>query len=190
MRRRTLLAGALALIAISTGCGTSGALEARCSRPTSAIFVLAAQSVPQATLIPCVDALPSGWSPGGSEIVDGRMTFWLNSDRAGVHALEVDLTRSCDVSDAVEVAPAPEEVGTRRFEEPISLRPSYSGNRYYLFSGGCITYRYRFGPGASTTLALEADEALSFTPRAAVVAAVEHDLGLSLCGVGAPPCAG
>lgn len=185
-----VLAGALALSALSTACGTSGALEAQCSRPASAIFVLAAQSVPGATLIPCVKALPSGWSTEGSEIVDGRMTFWLNSDRAGVRALEVDLTPSCDVSDAVEVAPAPEEVGTRRYEQPISLEPSYSGNRYYLFPGGCITYRYRFQAGASTTLALEADEALSFTPRAVVVAAVENDVGLSPCGVGAPPCAG
>jgi hypothetical protein len=118
------------------------------------------------------------------------MTFWLDSDRAGVHAVEVDLTPTCDVSDAVEVAPSPGEAGTKRYEQPISLRPSYRGNRYYLFSGGCITYRYRFRPGASTTLALEADEALSFTPRAVVVAAVERDLSLSLCGVGAPPCAG
>jgi hypothetical protein len=185
-----MLAGVLALFAISTACEPTGALAVQCSRPGSPILVLAAQSVPEATLIPCVNAFPSGWSPGGSEIVDGRITFWLNSDRAGVHALEVDLTRSCDFSGAVEVAPAPDEIGTRRYEEPISLRPSYSGNRYYLFSGGCITYRYRFGPGASTTLALEADEALSFIPRAVVVAAVEHDLGLSLCGVGAPPCAG
>jgi hypothetical protein len=185
-----VLAGVLALLAISTACEPTGSLAAQCSRPSSPMIVLAAQSVPDATLIPCVQAFPSGWSAGGAEIVDGRMTFWLNSDRAGIHALEVDLTGSCDVSDAVEVAPAPDEAGTRRYEEPISLRPSYSGNRYYLFSGGCITYRYRFRAGASTTLALEADDALSFTPRAVVVAAVERDLGLSLCGVGAPPCAG
>ena len=190
MRRLTALAGVLALSAISTACETSGALEAQCSRPGSAIFVLGAQSVPEATLIPCVKALPSGWSTGGSEIVDGRMTFWLNSDRAGAHALEVDLTRSCDVSDAVEIPPAPEEVGTRLYEEPISLQPSYSGNRYYLFSGGCITYRYRFQAGVPTMLFLEAGEAVSFAPRAVVVAAVEHDVGLSLCGIGAPPCAG
>jgi hypothetical protein len=190
VRRLTAIVAAFALSAIGTGCGTSAAVEAQCSRPSSAIFVLAAQSVPDATLIPCVKTLPSGWSPGGSEIVDGRMTFWLNSDRAGVRALEVDLLPSCDVSDAVEVAPAPGEVGTRRYEQPISLQPSYSGNRYYVFSGGCITYRYRFQTGASTTLALEADEALSFTPRSVVVAAVQDDLGLSLCGVGAPPCAG
>src|SRR5437773_1880966 len=113
MRRLTAIVGVLALSAAGAGCGTSAAVEAQCSRPSSAIFVLAAQSVPDATLIPCVKALPSGWSPGGSEIVDGRMTFWLNSDRAGVRALEVDLLPSCDVSDAVEVAPAPGEVGTR-----------------------------------------------------------------------------
>ena len=185
-----LLAGVLALSAISTSCQTRDALEARCSRPDSAIFVLAAQSVPEATLIPCVTALPSGWANGGSEIVDGRMTFWLNSDRAGTHALEVDLTPSCDVSEAGEVSPAPEEVGTRRFEQPIRLQPSFTWNRYYLFPGGCITYRYRFQAGATSDLSLEVDQALSFTPRAAVVAAVEREVSLSLCGVGAPPCAG
>jgi hypothetical protein len=116
--------------------------------------------------------------------------MWLESDRAGIRAVEAILTPRCDVGDAIEVDPAPDEAGTRRFEEPVSLDPAYVANRYYVFDGGCITYRYRFAQDAAPTLALEADEALSFVARSVYVERVRDDFGLTLCGAGAPPCEG
>jgi hypothetical protein len=153
-------------------------------------LILAAQAVPTATLLPCIEEFPVGWIFGGSEIQSGLVRFWLDSDRAGLQALEVLLTRECDVSDAVEVAPGADEAGTRRFEEPISLPPRFVANRYYVFPGGCVTYRFAFDVDASPTLSFDVDEALAFRPRATLVEQTREQVGLELCGAGASPCPG
>ena len=155
-----------------------------------ASLILVAQAVPTATLLPCIAEFPAGWIFGGSEIRSGFVRFWLDSDRAGLQALEVRLTRQCDVSSAVEVTPGADEAGARRFEEPISLPPRFVANRYYVFEGGCVTYRFAFNVDASPTLSFDVDEALSFRPRAALVAEMRKQVGLELCGAGASPCPG
>lgn len=195
MRRRCIRASILGLAvasAVAAPACSTGAPPGRvsCTATDGTIFILAAQAVPSATLLPCVATFPAGWMFDGSDVRSGDATFWLDNDRAGIRSVEVHLTRSCDVGDAVEVAPGPDEAGTRRFEQPISLRPAYQANRYYVFEGGCVTYRFRFMPGAATTLALEVDEALSFRPRAPLVDLVRKEFGETLCGAGAPPCVG
>ena len=99
----------------------------------------------------------------------------------------VSFTGSCEVAGSLEVTNATGELGVRDFLRELVLHP-YSANRYFTFPGGCVTYRYRFGATGDPVLALEADEALTFGPRAAVVAKVHRSLGLTLCGAGAPPC--
>jgi serine/threonine protein kinase len=44
---------------------------------------LLAQSVPSASLVPCVGTLPVGWSFGEVDVNDGRSVISLNHDRAG-----------------------------------------------------------------------------------------------------------
>ena len=58
----------------------------------------------------------------------------------------------------------------------------------YVFDGGCVVYRYRFTGNAPPTLALQAEEALSFLPRTTVIDEVEAQYDQILCGAGAPPC--
>ena len=174
----------LLLAAVLSGCGQ--AMVSRDAVPTcdgTAGLILMAQSVPSATYGPCIEEFPAGWSFGGAEIRSGRGEFWLDSDRAGLRAVTVVLTRRCDVSKAVEVPPAADEVGMKRYEEPRALPPSFSGNRYYVFPGGCVTYQFAFAAGASFALALEADEALSFLSRAEGVRALRRE-GFILCGAG------
>lgn len=158
--------------------------------PGDASLILVAQAVPTATLLPCIAEFPVGWIFGGSEIRSGSVRFWLDSDRAGLQALEVRLTRQCDVSNAVEVTPGADEAGTRRFEEPISLPPRFVANRYYVFDGGCVTYRFAFNVNAAPTLSFDVDEALAFRPRDELVEWVREQDGLELCGAGASPCPG
>lgn len=148
------------------------------------VLLLMAQSVPSATLGPCIRELPAGWAFGGMEIESGRSEFWLDSDRAGMRAVTVTLTRACDVAEAIEVGTEVDESGTRRFEEPHALRPRFAGNRYYVFPGGCITYRFSFLPGSSLAQAVEATEALSFVRREEGIEAVREATGLELCGAG------
>lgn len=179
------------LLLTAPACAANRAGDAPgCAGDDDPFFVIAAQAVPSATLLPCVNVVPVGWRFEDSLVESGRARMWLESDRAGIRAVEASLTAHCDVGDAVEVEPAPDEAGTRRFEEPISLTPAYAANRYYVFEGGCVTYRFRFASGAEPTLALEADEALSFVPRSNYVDRVREDFNLPLCGAGAAPCAG
>jgi hypothetical protein len=187
--------GCIALVMVSaavmlTGCSTVSGRTPFCTKADDGVFVLLAQSVPSATELPCVSEFPAGWTFGGSDITSGLARFWLDSDRGGIHAVEVSLRPSCDTTDAVEEQPAPDEAGTQVFVRPDSLTPSFTGARFLLFEGGCIGYTFRFASGASSTLAIEAVEALSMVPRATVVAEVRKDPGLILCGAGAPPCDG
>ena len=146
-------------------------------------MILSAQAVPSAAMLPCIAALPSGWSIGGADISSGKVSLWLDSDRAGPQAITVTLTAACDTLGAQQIPS--DQPGMRRFEHPLSLAPQFSDLRFYTFPGGCITYRFSFAPGASPVLADAAGSALSFQPRSALVDFVRRTEGLSLCGRGA-----
>ena len=79
-----------------------------------------------------------------------------------------------------------DEAGTRRFEAPSALTPQLLNVRSYVFPGGCATYRFAFTQGAPTALVFDVDEAVSFVPRADLVAHLRETEGLALCGRGAP----
>lgn len=193
MRRRSARASfvgsLLVLVGLLPTCSSVQAQGVECRSSENALL-LAAQAVPSATLIPCIASFPSGWTFGGSRIGSGSFRFWLDSDRAGVHAVQVTLSEACDVSHAVEVTSVSDDPGFQVYEEPISLPPRFEANRYVSFRGGCVTYEFRFFPGASATLALEANQALDFVPRSALARVARDETGLILCGADAPPCLG
>ena len=190
--RRVLLGlGALGVFAIAIDAGISAFLPAQnlgiprapdCA--ASHATILSAQAVPAASAIPCLAALPSGWTYGGGDIHSGEARFWLNSDQAGERAVTVTLRSDCDVSNAHEVPS--DEADTRRFEDPSSLAPQLIDVRFYVFPGGCATYRFDFMRGAPTAAVFDVDEAVSFVPRAELVANLRETEGLALCGRGAP----
>ncbi len=152
---------------------------------TGHAMILAAQAVPSAALLPCIAALPSGWTAPGTdaEIASGQASFWLNSGQAGVQAVTITLTATCDTSGAQQIPS--DQPGTRRFERPLSLAPQFSDIRYYTFPGGCATYQFLFAPGASPVLAAAVDSAVAFMPRSALAGYVRRTEGLALCGRGA-----
>jgi len=146
-------------------------------------MILSAQAVPSASLLPCIAALPSGWQADGADIASGKTRLWLDSDRAGPRAVTVTLTASCDTSGARQVPS--DQPGTSRFERPLSLVPAYSSLRFYTFPGGCVTYEFRFRPGASPVLAVTVGSALAFQSRSSLVRHVWRTENLVLCGRGA-----
>jgi membrane-associated phospholipid phosphatase/tRNA A-37 threonylcarbamoyl transferase component Bud32 len=154
-----------------------------CGTGDAAITV--AQSVPSATLVPCIATLPAGWELGGVRVKRGRSRFWLDSDLAGDRAVEATLTPrdECDVSDATPVPS--DEVGTDRYEQPERLPPGLRSTRFYLFPGGCVTYRFDFDDEATPELMFSADQALAFQPRSILLDHVRATTGLDLCGAGA-----
>ena len=101
---------------------------------------LEAQAVQTASFVPCVESLPYGWSYANAYVNSGRARFALNHDRAGHGALEVTLTKDCDVRGARE---APVDLpGARRFDRPQA--PGRLDQTWYeVFPCGCTTNRLR-----------------------------------------------
>ncbi len=151
---------------------------------TSNVMILMAQSVPSATEIPCVASAPAGWVVGGMQVNHQRALFWLNSDLGGYEALTVTLLppQACSVEDATTVPS--DEPRTDRYERPERLPPGLVSTRYYLFPGGCVTYRFEFEEDAPASLMLAIDQAVGFIPRTDLIVEVAERSGLRLCGAG------
>jgi len=186
--RSRALVGAFVIATLVPSCAVEADAIPTCP-DTPPIAILAAQAVPSATLLPCIEQLPAGWSFAGTETIQSRFRFWLDSDRAGVRAVQVTLQPTCDTSGAVEVTPDLDEAGTRRFERPLTLPPRFAADRLYTFPGGCVDIAFRFQRGADPTLVLQVNQALGFRRRLELVRRVAED-GLVLCGAGAPECPG
>jgi membrane-associated phospholipid phosphatase len=161
--------------------GNAGAYPPQCG--TGHTMILAAQAVPSAKLVPCISALPAGWQVGGADIASGHARFWLDSDQAGPQAVTITLSAACDTSGARQIPS--DQPGTQRFERPLSLRPQFTGLRFYTFPGGCATYRFKFAAGKSPLLAPPVDGAVAFVPRSRLVDSIRRTEGLALCGRGA-----
>ena len=176
----------LATLLLLPACGTSTSHSVLCDGEGDTL-ILAAQAVPGATMLPCVENYPAGWSDGGFRAKTGSVTFWLDSDRAGLHAVEVELSDGCDTAAAAELDPDPES-GAQRFERRLAPEPALTGRRFFTFEGGCVTLRYAFAGGAGVDLLDEAEASLGLVPRAALVTLLQDRRDLVLCGAEAPPC--
>jgi tRNA A-37 threonylcarbamoyl transferase component Bud32 len=189
VRRVSLAAAMLAIFAVPTVFGVGLLVPA--SNPavhvpdcgTGHTMILAAQAVPSAAFLPCIAALPSGWTTVGDEIASGRATFQLDFGQAGLQTATITLTATCDIAGARQIPS--DQPGRSQFERPPNPVPGYSDVRYYVFPGGCVTYRYVLAAGASPVLATTVDSAVTFIPRSELVGYVQRTEGLALCGQGA-----
>jgi tRNA A-37 threonylcarbamoyl transferase component Bud32 len=128
---------------------------------------LQAQSVPSASLVPCVRSLPVGWTLGRVTVNDGRSVLTLNHDRAGDGALVVRLTAACDPSGAVE-GPSPTD-GVRHYQQTESRAGGeFTATWYDQFAGGCVTSRLHLETDPNGEFAAQAPQVLGFTTRAAL----------------------
>ena len=173
--RRLLLAAVACLVL--AGCGepvTGGFFTARepvCryqGRQGTTLVVLMAQAVPTASQLPCIELLPAGWSVSDIFVRNGRVRFALDSDGVGPHAVQVVLERFCTLGNVTRVPS--DHPGTRRYQEVISIEPGrrYRGAVFYLFPGGCVTYRLDFRSDEQARPLSEVSLALGFVPRDAV----------------------
>jgi hypothetical protein len=171
--RRALLA-ALACLLLA-GCVQPASLaEARApacryqGRQGTAVVVLMAQAVPTASQLPCVELLPAGWRVSDVFVRNGRVRFSLDSDRVGGHAVQVVLEQFCSFGRVTRVPS--DHPGTRRYQEVISIEPGrrYQGAVYYLFPGGCVTYRLDFRSDEQARPLGEVSLALGFVTRDAL----------------------
>jgi tRNA A-37 threonylcarbamoyl transferase component Bud32/membrane-associated phospholipid phosphatase len=136
-------------------------------------LLLMAQSVPTASLVPCVQILPAGWTLGDMVVGNDRSRFTLTSDRGGV--LVAELTASCDLAGAVELTS--ERTGARRYLWIERNPAGVTMTRAYTFPGGCVTQRLVAPDASRQQLASESSFALGFTTRDALAAALRRDSG-------------
>jgi hypothetical protein len=110
-------------------------------RPTT---VLMAESVPNATLIPCVRSLPLGWAFSVFDARQGISEFSLDSDAGGPGALLVRFMGTCRPEGTQSRS---DEPGTRMVEHRTSQDP-YAATWSYLYPGGCARYSIHLAAGA------------------------------------------
>jgi tRNA A-37 threonylcarbamoyl transferase component Bud32 len=136
-------------------------------------LLLMAQSVPTASLVPCIELLPAGWSLDAVVVGNDRSRFTLTSDRGGV--LVAELTASCDLAGTVELTS--ERPGARRYLRIERNAAGVAMTRAYTFPGGCVTQRLVAPEASRQQLATESSFALGFTTRDALAAALRGDSG-------------
>jgi hypothetical protein len=129
-----------------------------------------AQAVPSASQLPCIELLPPGWTVSDVFVRNGRARFALNSDRVGMHAVQVVLERTCQFGGAKVTRVPSDEPGTRRYERIGEVRPGvgFTGTRFYLFPGGCVTYQFQFNGEERARPIGEVTLSLSFVTRDAM----------------------
>jgi hypothetical protein len=128
---------------------------------TGRTMQLMAQAVPTATKLPCIGHLPLGWGTEQATVARGRATFTVAIGSDMVSPVTVTLTETCPADTVLQT---------------------------FQSDGGCVTYQVPPGtePGSVPTFD---DHALRFIDRSELVAAIERDEDLVLCGAEAPPCA-
>jgi tRNA A-37 threonylcarbamoyl transferase component Bud32 len=123
---------------------------------------LEAQSVPSASLVPCLGPLPDGWEVARMTVNDGFSEITLY-DRLGLGTVIVWLTADCDIRGASLVPPAQPEV--RRYLRTEGLAPQYSATRFEVFPGGCVTTSLTAPPVHQERVTSQAGALLSLISR-------------------------
>jgi hypothetical protein len=127
---------------------------------------LLAQSVPSASLVPCLGPLPAGWSVGPVTVNDGRSVIPLNHDRAGTNALVIELTAGCNPQGATSEPSDQPQV--RRYERIDRFAPRFEATRFDLFPGGCVTTQAAVPAANQTEVTSQLATILHYTTRQAL----------------------
>jgi hypothetical protein len=133
---------------------------------------LEAQSLPSASLVPCIRSLPAGWSVAGVDVNNGRSVLTLNHDRAGGAAMVVRLGASCDMGRATRVPS--NQPGVRRFMRIERLRSRFAATRFDVFAGGCVSTRMTAPAEYQADLTAGVPRILGFTSRQTLQQALER----------------
>src|SRR5215217_5702816 len=139
-------------------------------------LLLMAQWVPTASLVPCIEILPVGWTLREVVVGNGRSRFTMTIDRGGV--LVAELTAACDLTGAVELTS--ERRDARRYLRTERNAAGVVMTRTYTFAGGCVTQRLATSEASRQQLAGESSFALGFTTRDALATALRRDSGARL----------
>jgi hypothetical protein len=128
---------------------------------TSRTMQLMAQAVPTATQLPCIDHLPLGWGTQQASVVNDKVTFTVGIGSDLTNAVIVTLVATCPTDASVQTIPV---------------------------EGGCVTYEVPPGTEPGSVPSFVDGGGLRLMDRSDLVATVDQDEDLVLCGASAPPC--
>ncbi|MGH2701368.1 MAG: phosphatase PAP2 family protein [Actinomycetota bacterium] len=131
-------------------------------------LILVSQSVPTASQVPCLEALPLGWGFGAVNVDDTSSRFFLYYDRLGADQIRATFKESCDVSEATPVPSVVSIDGVEQVERVRSYANRYVGSRFYTFEGGCLEMEFDFRGSGRTALAADAWGSFGLVPRSEV----------------------
>jgi tRNA A-37 threonylcarbamoyl transferase component Bud32/membrane-associated phospholipid phosphatase len=136
---------------------------------------LLAQSVPSASLVPCLRSLPVGWMVGKVTVNDGRSVLSLDHDRAGPGVLVIWLTATCDTRGATEVSS--DQPRVRRYQRIDRQTPRFEATRFDRFQGGCVTARSAVPAANQAEVNSQLATILHYTSRQALQQALDQRSG-------------
>jgi tRNA A-37 threonylcarbamoyl transferase component Bud32 len=136
---------------------------------------LLAQSVPSASLVPCLGPLPAGWSVGPVTVNDGRSVIRLNHDRAGTSVLIVQLMAGCDTQGASQVNSNQPQV--RRYQRIDRQTPRFEAIHFDRFPGGCVTTQAAVPAANRAEVTGDLAPILHYTTRQALQQALDQRSG-------------
>jgi membrane-associated phospholipid phosphatase/tRNA A-37 threonylcarbamoyl transferase component Bud32 len=124
---------------------------------------LMAQAVPSATLVPCLQVAPPGWTLNDVKAGSGFASIIFNTDRPMQQAaVTVELLPSCDLAGATEVSS--EVPGARRYIHIDRAATPDQVTRTYTFRGGCVSERY-VSAVSPQRMAADASSSFGFVTR-------------------------
>jgi hypothetical protein len=135
-----------------------------CEQGDSAL--IAAQSVPTAQMLPCLEQLPLGWNVDAVDITQDGTTIRFDSDRAGHHAAELVFAEMCDPAGAAQQPN--DQNGVERFALTERVEPGLRSKSFHVFEGGCVTWSFDFDNGVPRSELDELDDTLVLVPRSVI----------------------
>ncbi len=172
---------ALAAVALAASALVGGRPAVReavpaCGDPLRIAII--AESLPSASYLPCVRALPQGWNTSGFDPSQGGTSFLLNSDRSPGRPVVVRLTATCEPGDA---SPSPPRApGVVTYTRLTAIAPRFAGGLYDVFPGGCVSYAFDFALGSQIALMEQFERAVGLYPRQQLRLVLKQELGVEL----------
>jgi hypothetical protein len=153
MRTMSQVAAVIVLVVSMAGCGggpTVGVGESqgvtsplKCEHPAddpSGMLILMAQSVPEASAVPCLRRVPENWMLARFEVENGRSTLGFEYHFDDTEGATMVMAAQCDPRGATEVSS--EQSGMRRYDRAVTRPGRYADERYYVYPGACTSLRF------------------------------------------------
>ena len=160
------LGGCGSNVYIGSGDGDPAVTEFECDQRggPSGMLVLLAQSVPEASAVPCVRADPGRWVMAEFTVRDGSAVVGFAYQYGGPDRVTIEMKPRCDVGAYREVSSL--HPGTRRYNRYAVRNGRYANEIYFTYAGACTSLRFDLEATGAELRGAEFTGTLGFVTRA------------------------